>query len=108
SGTPQSAAGALIAFLDAHHGIEPPAVLHPLPTLVGGAGDRRNALLAAGESIVRAAVTHRQARLAAAADSLARAIHNLVAIKQWPVSAAAWHSAQSLAFTLTPRHRAER
>ena len=52
------AADDLSVFLAAHPGYEPPMVLHPLPTL---AGPVRNALIAAGEAMVRRVVSERQA-----------------------------------------------
>ncbi|HVX85670.1 MAG TPA: hypothetical protein VH253_12890 [Phycisphaerae bacterium] len=54
-------ADVLADFLDTHRGFEPPAVLHPLATLDGAGGGRRNALLATGEAIVRKAVLRRHA-----------------------------------------------
>jgi hypothetical protein len=61
-GPPKDAAAALARWLTDHPGVEPPTVLHPLPTL--GTSERRNLLLAAGEQIVRHGVHHREAQLA--------------------------------------------
>ena len=61
AGTAEDAAGQLVKFLAGHLGFDPPAVLHPLPTLTG---ERRNQFLTAGEAIVRKAVLVRQAVLA--------------------------------------------
>jgi hypothetical protein len=68
AGTPEQAGTQLVQWLNDHLGMEPPTVLHPLPTAGGtgeggGVAERRNALLAAGEAIVRQAVTHRQGQL---------------------------------------------
>ena len=62
TGTAEEAAEELSGFLANEIGFEVPAVLHPLPTAVG---ERRNALLTAGEAMVRRVVRERQAEVGA-------------------------------------------
>ena len=94
TGPAEPAAQELSSFLAANIGFEPPAVLHPLPTLVG---ERRNQLLTAGETIVRRAVIQRQA--------LAGQLHaRIVAALASQPSANEAH----LGFLLTLRYPAER
>jgi hypothetical protein len=97
AGTAEEAAGQLTELLANNLGMEPPTVLHPLPTAGGGNAEARNALLAAGETIVRQAVTARQAQVGALAERLRKAATGRVEGK-----------ATSLAFLLTARYPEER
>ena len=81
----------LAAFLKKHAGYEVPSVLHPLPTLVG---ERRNPLLATGESMVRRAVIERQGLINALVARLEETLGK-------PTEG-------RLALTLTPRYPDER
>jgi hypothetical protein len=58
---------ALSVFLATHIGFEPPSVLHPLAT---AAPEQRNALLAAGEALVRRVVLERHAQVERLAERL--------------------------------------
>ena len=98
TGTTPQAGEMLVNWLDTHLGMDAPAVLHPLPTAGGGNIETRNALLAAGEAIVRQGMLQRQQRLTALADRLAEAANP---------KASAGHL-QTIAFTLTARYPEER
>jgi hypothetical protein len=54
--TGAAAGDELLALLDANTGVEPPGVIHPLPTIDAA---RRNALLAEAEGFIRQVVTRR-------------------------------------------------
>lgn len=95
AGAPDDAARQLCDFLARNIGFEPPAVLHPLPSIPP---DRRNQFLAAGELIVRHAILERQLLLSALHEQLT------AALAQGSLRVA--H--QSLGMLLTPRHRLER
>lgn len=102
AGTPDQAGALLVQWLNDHLGMEPPTVLHPLPTAGGGGmgnAERRNALLTAGEAIVRQAVTHRQGQLASITHRLLAAAAQASASPATPVE---------FALLLTPRYPEER
>jgi hypothetical protein len=79
------------AFVADHVGFEPPTVLHPLPTM---GAERRNALLSAGEAMVRRTVVERQAKVNALAGRVDEAMRNV--------------SEAEIAFLATPRYAQER
>ncbi len=101
AGTAESAAQQLAEFLARNIGFDPPAVLHPLPTLMG---ERRNPFLSAGEAIVRRAVLERQALLNQLHEKLARDRQS----PDWPGARTSAHPPAVLAFLLTPRYPLER
>jgi hypothetical protein len=96
TGTPDQAAQNLCSFLAENIGFEPPAVLHPLPTLIG---ERRNQLLTAGEAMVRRAVIQRQSLLSQLESRI---------IKALPQNSSPHSPEASLNFLLTPRYALER
>jgi hypothetical protein len=81
----------LSEFVASHLGFEPPTVLHPLATI---AADRRNALLSAGEAMVRRAVVERQSQVNAMAGRIEEAMRNRQDVE--------------IAFVSTPRYALER
>ncbi|HVT82507.1 MAG TPA: hypothetical protein VHM90_17835, partial [Phycisphaerae bacterium] len=100
AGASEAAAHQLAEFLGQNLGFDPPAVLHPLPTLMV---EQRNAFLSAGEAIVRHGMMERQGLLNALHEKLMAALRECQPSGTTPAAAAS-----AVGFLLTPRHRLER